>query len=120
MKQSALLEFESSAFAVIPGEDEHTNPGVYGKALAQWLTEQLRKRGVAAGDVIAEDFGWCVPVESKPHNLYVACASTAEEKNHWRVFAFAKSAESLLSLFALVRAVLETTPAIRGLHEEAA
>jgi len=50
MKQSALLEFESSAFAVIPGEDEHTNPGVYGKALAQWLAEQLRTRGVSAGE----------------------------------------------------------------------
>jgi hypothetical protein len=132
MKQSVLLEFESSAFAVIPGEDEHTNPGVYGKALAQWLAEQLRTRGVSAGDVIAEDFGWCIPVESKPHSLYVACASTEEEQNHWRVFAFAeggalarlfgkdKSAESLLSLFASVRAVLEAAPAIQGLREEVA
>jgi len=32
MKQSALLEFESSAFAVEPDEDEHTNPGIFGAA----------------------------------------------------------------------------------------
>jgi hypothetical protein len=132
MKQSALLEFESPAFAVIPGENEHTNPSVYGRALAQWLAEQLRTRGVSAGDVIAEDFGWCIPVESKPHSLYVACASTEDQKNRWRVFAFAeggalarlfgkdKSAEALLSLFAAVRAVLEAAPAIQGLREEAA
>jgi hypothetical protein len=66
MKQSPLLEFESSAFAVLPNEDNETNPGIYGKALAQWLANQLRAAGVPAGEVIAEDFGWCVPVESSP------------------------------------------------------
>jgi hypothetical protein len=129
MKQSPLLEFQSSAFAISPGEDEATNPGIYGKALAQWLAEQLRAAGFAAGDVIAEDFGWCVPVESRPHSLYVACAS-ADEPDHWRVFAFAeggvvarilrkdKSAESLASLFTTVRRCLESAPIVRGLREE--
>lgn len=132
MKRSALLEFESSAFPVVPGEDEHTNPGIFGKALAQWLAEQLRARAVPAGDVIAEDFGWCVPVESKPHSLYVACASTDDKQHHWRVFAFAeggtmarlfgkdKSAESLSSLFAAVKQSLKAAPGVSGLREEAA
>src|SRR2546426_8514214 len=85
MKQSPLLEFESSAFPVIPGEDEETNPGIYGKALAQWLAEHLRAAGFPTGNVIAEDFGWCVPVESQPHSLYVACASTGERSEERRV-----------------------------------
>lgn len=131
MKQSPLLEFECEAFAVIPGEDTETNPGIHGKALARWLAEQLRATGVPAGDVIAEDFGWCVLVESKPHSLYVACASTGEQPNQWRVFAFAeggvmarllgkdKSAESLASLFAAVRRCLESAPTVRELREEA-
>ena len=132
MKQSPLLEFESSAFPVIPGEDEETNPGIYGKALAQWLAEHLRAAGFPAGNVIAEDFGWCVPVESQPHSLYVACASTGEKADQWRVFAFAeggamarllgkdRSAESLASLFAAVRRCLESAPTVRGLREESA
>src|SRR2546427_3929078 len=90
MKQTPLLEFESSAFAVIPGEDRETNPGIYGKALAQWLAERLRAAGFAPGPVIAEDFGWCVPVQSKPHSLYVACASRGEKSGQWRVFGFAE------------------------------
>ena len=129
MKQSPLLEFESSAFPVAEGEDQQTNPGIYGKALAQWLAEQLRAAGVPAGEVIAEDFGWCVPVESKPHSLYVACAS-ADDRDQWRVFVFAeggvmarllgrdKSAESVASLFAAVRHCLETAATVRGLREE--
>ena len=48
MKQSPLLEFESSAFAVMPGEDEETNPGIYGKALAQWLADRLRAAACGA------------------------------------------------------------------------
>jgi hypothetical protein len=78
MRQTPLLEFESSAFPVIPGEDEETNPRIYGKALARWLAEQLRAAGFCPGEVIAEDFGWCVPVNSEPHSLHVACASTGE------------------------------------------
>jgi hypothetical protein len=131
MKQSPLLEFESSAFAVIPGEDKDTNPGIYGKALAQWLAEQLRGAGFAPGPVIAEDFGWCVPVESEPHSLYVAWASTGEQSGQWRVFAFAegglmarllgkdKSAESLTALFTALRQCLQSAPIIHRLREEA-
>ena len=128
MRQSPLLIFESSAFPIIPGEDEETNPGIYGKALAGWLAEQLRAVGVTARDVIAEDFGWCIRVESTPHRLYVACAS--EEPGRWQLFAFAeggiiarllgkdKSAESLAALYAAVRRCLESAPMIRELREE--
>ncbi len=130
MKQSALLEFESQGFVVEPGEDERTNPGVFGKALASWLAEQLRLRGMQVGAVIAEDFGWCVPIESKPHSLYIACASADERPNHWRVFAFAEgglvarlfgkdtSSQSVAALFAVLKQVLETTPHVRRLREE--
>ena len=132
MTQSPFLEFESSAFAAVPGEDEATNPGIYGKALAEWLASQLRAAGLSAGNVIAEDFGWCIPVAASPQQLYVVCASTQEAPNEWRVFAFAeggwaarllskdKSAESLTSLFTAVRSCLESHPNIRGLREEPA
>ena len=131
MRRSALLEFESSAFAIKQGEDEHTNPGIFGKALAQWLSEQLRATGIPVGEIIAEDFGWCVPVESKPHRLYVACASAEEEPNHWRVFAFAEagfmarllgkdqSGRSVASLFATLKHVLKNAPHVQGLRQEA-
>lgn len=131
MAKTRLLEFESSAFTVAPGEDGETNPGVYGKALAQWLADQLRSTGFAVGDVIAEDFGWCLPVASRPHSLYVACASTGERPDHWRVFAFAeggvmarllgkdKKSESLAFLFTALRRCLESAPTVRNLREEA-
>lgn len=132
MRQSALLEFVSSVFATEAGEDDHTNPGVFGKALAEWLAEQLRARGLGIGEVFAEDFGWCIPVESKPHRLYVACASAEEGPHHWRVFAFAEgglvaqllgkdqSIRSVALLFAALKEVLQRTPHVQGLREEEA
>ena len=60
MRQSPLLEFESSAFEVAPGEDEETNPGIFGKALAAWLAEQLSSAGYTTREIIAEDFGWAI------------------------------------------------------------
>ena len=131
MKQTPLLEFESAAFALVPGEDEETNPGVYGKALALWLADRLRDGGFSPGAVIAEDFGWCVPVKSEPHSLYVGCASTGEKAQQWRVFAFAEGgvmarltgkdrrAESLAALYTAVRQCLESAPSVHGLREEA-
>lgn len=131
MKQSPLLLFESSAFAPIPGEDRETNPGVFGKALALWLAKQLTAAGFTPGEVFAEDFGWCVPVDSKRHALYVACANNDGASDQWMVFTFAEGGlltrlrgkdtrtESVASLFAAVRRCLESSPSVHGLHEEA-
>lgn len=130
LKRSPLLTFESSAFAPMAGEDRETNPGIFGKALALWIAEQLGTAGFVTGDVVAEDFGWCVPVESKPHSLYVACASTDESATHWGVFVFAegsllarllgkdKRAESVASLFSAVHRCLADAHGVRALREE--
>jgi hypothetical protein len=132
MKQSPMLEFESSAFAIVPGEDEQTNPGVYGNSLAHWIAGQLAQLGFSVGDVIAEDFAWCVPLESESPRLYVACASAGEKTNHWRIFVFAeggvlgrlfgkdKSADALISLFATVKQILQSAPSVENLHEDVA
>jgi len=129
MEKSPILEFESSAFSPTPGEDEATNPGVFGKALAKWLGSRLRLAGIAAGEVVAEDFGWVIPVKSEPYSLHVACSS-AETPNGWMVFAFAegglmprlfgkdKSGAVVESLYVSVRRCLEAESSVTGLREE--
>ena len=111
MKQSPVLEFESSAFSVEPGEDEATNPGVYGRALAEWLAEQLRGAGVRAGKVVPEDFGWLVPIEGESPALFVACANADGARDRWRVYACDRGEErspaELAALFSSLRRCLE-------------
>ena len=100
MKQSSLLKFQSSAFAVIPGEDEETNPGIYGKALAVWLGERLRAVDVCAGTVIGEDCGWCVPVKSPPYSLYVACPNDHTISTSARLDDMNVSTEERVAIFS--------------------
>lgn len=126
MKQSPLLEFRSTIFEVADGEDEETNPGIYGKSLAAWLASQLRVPDV---DVIAEDFGWCVPVKSSEHRVYVACASEDDSRERWRVFVFAEGGfvkrllgrdtgvAEVASLFARVKQMLEANSGISEIIE---
>jgi hypothetical protein len=128
--KSALLEFESNAFAAEPGEEEHTNPGVFGKALATWLSAQLRPSGFVTGEILAEDFGWCIPIESRPHHLYVVCSSDGESPTAWRVFVFAEGGllqrllgkdqrrQLVSSLFSAVKQVLASSPQVSGLRED--
>ena len=132
--QSALLHFESAAFRIDPGEDGATNPGIFGRALAGWVRDRLRERGLPAGDVIAEDFGWCVPVALDPHAVYVACASEEERAGSWawQLFVFAEGGllqrllgkdtrrEAMDRVFAAVREALASSPDIHGLTEEPA
>jgi hypothetical protein len=132
--QSALLHFESNAFAVTPGEDERTNPGIFGRALAEWVGDRLREQGLPAEPVIAEDFGWCVPVRLAPHAVYVACANGEDAPGaaRWQLFVFAEGGvlrrlfgkdsrpEAVARVFAAVRQALERSPDIRNLTEESA
>ena len=129
MPQSSLLSFKTSAFPALPGEDEQTNPGIYGKALAEWLGGRLRAGGFSTGDVFAEDFGWCVPIESLPHPVYVACAS-GDVADAWQVFCFVEpglvtrllgrddGSASLKRVFDTLRASLSAATEIGDLREE--
>lgn len=67
--------FKSTLFKVEPGEDEETNPCIYGKQFSEWLTTKLNENGYKGAVNDAEDWGWAVSCQSKPFYLFVACAS---------------------------------------------
>ena len=88
--KSERLVFTSSAFQPSPGEDAETNPGIFGRSLAEWLAQTLPAGGLPTGEVVPEDFGWLVPVLTSPHKTYVACASSEEPDSQWQIFVFAE------------------------------
>ena len=126
---SPQLLFRSALFRPEPGEDEATNPGIFGRSLAVWVGRELVP-GFAPADVIPEDFGWLVPVPDPDHSLYVACASTDETAREWRVMVFAergmrsrllrrgKHAESVATLFERLQDRLTREAGIDGVHRE--
>jgi hypothetical protein len=131
MQSPVHLIFESSAFPPAPGEDEETNPGIYGRALSEWLAEELRRAGYEVKRLVAEDFGRLIEVAQPGCKLFVATASTNDSANEWRVFAFsefgflaklrgASGAEAVSKLMATLKGILSAKSEIRALREEAA
>ena len=91
MNTRLQVTFQTDFFKPVAGEEAQTNPGRYGRALAQWLAEKLRERGVALEGIVPEDFGWMVMVSHKPFKLWLACANTEGSRNEWSVFPVAEA-----------------------------
>jgi hypothetical protein len=130
MQSPIHLICESSAFPPAPGEDDETNPGIYGRALTEWLAEQLRSAGYEVKRLVAEDFGRLIEVAHPGCKLYAAVSSTDDSATEWRVFAFAEfgllaklkgspgGAEAVTKLLTALRSILAQHPEIRSLREE--
>lgn len=125
---SPVLMFQSSRFEIVADEDKLTNPGIYGLRLAEWMAHELPTHGFhTLGEVIPEDFAWCVPVEAEDCELYVACTSAAEG---WQAYVFADCglmerlagrdprAAVVAELYTAVRSILEDAPGISYLHTQ--
>jgi hypothetical protein len=69
------VEFRSDRFPPHEEEEAELNPGRWGKRLADFLRDGLISRGFSAGDPIAEDWGWVVPVENDRFPLWIGCGN---------------------------------------------
>ncbi len=67
--------FTSNLFEITRGEDEATNPALYGKNLAEWLCKKFIAIGYANAEVIPEDWGWRVMCSTKDIDLWVGCGA---------------------------------------------
>ena len=67
------FEFRSSKFPPYEGEEEHINPGLWGKRLAEYLVEKLRENGIATEGIIAEDWGWYILIQNEGFRLGLCC-----------------------------------------------
>src|SRR5436190_5344793 len=67
------VEFRSSKFPAYEGEEEQINPGLWGKRLAEYLVEKLAQKSIRTEGIIAEDWGYYIPVENEGFRLGVCC-----------------------------------------------
>lgn len=67
------VEFRSSKFPPYEGEQEQINPGLWGKRLAEYLVQKLAERGIETEAMVAEDWGWYVPVRNEGFRLALCC-----------------------------------------------
>jgi hypothetical protein len=130
MQSSKHLIFRSPLFSIEPGEDAETNPGIYGKALANWLASRLAAAGRTIHGCLSEDFGRLVHVAHPRLRVYAACAHGHEFADEWQIFAIAEGG-GLTSLFASrakkdaaddlmrdVESILRAEPAVSSIRDD--
>ena len=67
------VEFRSNKFPPYEGEETQINPGLWGKRLAEYLVQKLAERGIKTEHIIAEDWGWYIPIPNEGFRLAVCC-----------------------------------------------
>jgi len=63
------VEFRSSKFPPYEGEQEEINPGLWGKLLAEYFVRKLSEKRIKTEQIIAEDWGWYIPVQNEDLGL---------------------------------------------------
>ena len=67
------VAFRSMNFPPYDGEEEQINPGLWGKRLAEYLVDKLKLHGIETEEIIAEDWGWYIPIKNEVFRLAICC-----------------------------------------------
>ncbi|MHC4850021.1 MAG: hypothetical protein ACYTEG_16435, partial [Planctomycetota bacterium] len=95
------------------------------KRLAEYLVQQLAERGIATEEIIAEDWGWYIPVHNEGFRLAICCGHQDGEDDEFvcftepstpvvkRVFKKIDATVQLTRLTEALRDILDSDPEIR-------
>jgi hypothetical protein len=119
------VEFRSAKFPPYEGEEDQINPGLWGKRLAEYLVQKLSERGINAEEIIAEDWGWYIPIQNKGFKLAICCGHQNGDDDQFLCFTdpstpivrkFFKKIDATTQLTRLTEAmqqILASDPEIR-------
>ncbi len=80
------VEFRSGKFPPYEGEQEQVNPDLWGKRLAEYLSERLREAGIQTGEICAEDWGWGISLPHDAFPMWIGCGHSQECPDGYLVF----------------------------------
>lgn len=123
------FHIRTAQFPILPGEErEIVNPRTFGKALAQYLANQLKQRGFRIPACVAEDFGWWIEVaapvgsssitvrraQDEPIGVadFAIAVSSATRKWSWRRFRYVDLMEINSQLSEDIGTILRADDAI--------
>jgi hypothetical protein len=119
------VEFRSSRFPPYEGEEEMINPGLWGKRLAEYLVQRLAERQIKTTEIIAEDWGWYIPVENEGFRLAICCGHQNGDDDQFlcftdpsspivkKLFKKIDATEQLTRLTEALQQILSSDPDIR-------
>ena len=110
------VEFRSSKFPPYEGEEEQINPGLWGKRFAEYLVQKLGERGIATEEMVAEDWGWYVPICNEGFRLALCCGHQNGDDDEFLCFTD-PSAPIVKKLFKKIDATAQLTRLTEALQQ---
>ncbi len=110
------VEFRSQKFPPYDGEEELINPGLWGKRLAEYLVQKLSDRGIKTQEIIAEDWGWYVPIQNEGFRLAICCGHQNGDDDQFLCFTD-PSTPVVKKLFRKIDATPELTRLTEALQQ---
>lgn len=110
------VEFRSTKFPPYEGEEEQINPGLWGKRLAEYLVQRLEERGIATEEMVAEDWGWYVPVRNEGFRLALCCGHQRGDDDEFLCFTD-PSSPVVKKFFEKIDATAQLTRLTDALHQ---
>lgn len=127
-----FVHIRTDLFQPMPGEEEEViNEGMFGRALAEYLQQELRKLGMESGNAFHEDWGVYLEVRSKARLglcLYagpsgdgklsewvVSDTATHRRQFRWRKLQWIDIGDEIDALRAAVLAIFRQDPQIEVL-----
>ena len=108
MFMKTQVEFRSAKFPAYEGEEEQINPGLWGKRLAEYLVEKLAQKSIGTEGIIAEDWGYYIPVKNEGFRLGVCCGHQNGDDDEFLCFTD-PSAPVIRKLFRKIDATPQLT-----------
>lgn len=122
-----FVEFRSSKFPSYDKKNGEVNPEIWGKRLAEYISQNLEKHGIKTLDIIAEDWGYYLPIQNEEARLALCCANQNGENDKFIIFTDPKTPKirkllrtkditpQLSRLIDAVREILENDPDIHDI-----
>jgi hypothetical protein len=122
------VEFRSTKFPPYEGEEEQINPGLWGKRLAEYWVQKLSERGIRTEEIIAEDWGWYIPIHNEGFRLALCCGHQNGDDDEFlcftepstpvvkKVFRKIDATAQLSRLTEAMQQVLASDPEIRDVQ----
>ena len=122
------VEFRSSKFPPNAGEEEQINPGLWGKRLAEYLVGKLAEQGIESDEILAEDWGWYIPMRNEGFRLALCCGHQGGDDDEFlcftvpstpvvrKLFRKIDATPQLTRLTAALQQILASDPAIRDIE----
>lgn len=119
------VEFKSSKFPPYDGEEDQINPGLWGRKLAEYLVEKLADLDIETEDIVAEDWGYYLPIRNEGFELAICCGHQDGEDDEFlcftkpskpivkKIFKKLDATSQLLALTAALEEILTSDPDIR-------